>query len=131
VTQDVNIVNKPKENVPNVLKTDITHQNVHVKLTGILPQPSNVYHVTVNALPVFTMVKPIMNSQVNTVLLVPLTDKESQPVTVQEDISKAPLWPKLVMLTVMSVETNVLLVILMTTVQNVTKDMFYMKTCVT
>jgi hypothetical protein len=36
----------------------------------------------------------------------------------------------LVMLTVMSVETNVLLVILMTTVQNVTTDISYMKTCV-
>jgi hypothetical protein len=113
----------------NVLKTDITHQNVHVKLTGIPPQPMNVYHVTVNALPVFTMVKPIMNSQVNTVLLVPLTDKESQPVTVQEDTMNPVL--KLVMLIVMSVETNVLLVILMTTVQNVTTDISYMKTCVT
>jgi hypothetical protein len=129
VTQDVNIVNKPKENVPNVLKTDITHQNVHVKPTGIPPQPMNVYHVTVNALPVFTMVKLITKTQVNTVLLVPLTEKVSQPVPVQEDTSKAVL--KLVMLTVMSVETNVLLVILMTTVQNVTTDMFYMKTCVT
>jgi hypothetical protein len=129
VTQDVNIVNKPKENVPNVLKTDITHQNVHVKPTGIPPQPMNVYHVTVNALPVFTMVKLITKTQVNTVLLVPLTEKVSQPVPVQEDTSKAVL--KLVMLTVMSVETNVLLVILMTTVQNVTTDMFYSKTCVT
>jgi hypothetical protein len=129
VTQDVNIVNKPKENVPNVLKTDITHQNVHVKLTGILPQPMNVYHVTVNALPVFTMVKLITKTQVNTVLLVPLTEKVSQPVPVQEDTSKAVL--KLVMLTVMSVETNVLLVILMITVQNVTMDISYLKTCVT
>jgi hypothetical protein len=75
------------------------------------------------------MVKLIKNPQVNTVLLVPLTEKVSQPVPVQEDTSKAVL--KLVMLTVMSVETNVLLVILMTTVQNVTTDMFYSKTCVT
>jgi hypothetical protein len=129
VTQDVNIVNKPKENVPNVLKTDITHQNVHVKPTGIPPQPMNVYLVTVNALPVFIMVKPMLTNQVLTVLLVPLTDKVSQPVVAQEDTTKAVL--KLVMLTVMSVETNVLLVILMTTVQNVTTDMFYSKTCVT
>jgi hypothetical protein len=130
VTQDVNIVNKPKENVPNVLKTDITHQNVHVKPTGIPPQPMNVYHVTVNALPVFTMVKLMLMPQVLTVLNVPLTDKVSQLVDVQEDIMKL-LLKLTVTNIVMSVEMNVLLVLLGTSVQNVTTDISYMKTCVT
>jgi hypothetical protein len=86
--------------------------------------------VPVNVLPVFIMVKPIPPLQVLTVLLVPLTENLSHSVHVQEDIMMS-LLKLLVMLTVMSVETNVLLVILMTTVQNVTTDISYMKTCVT
>jgi hypothetical protein len=86
--------------------------------------------VPVNVLPVFIMVKPTPPPQVLTVLLVPLTENLSHSVHVQEDIMMS-LLKLLVMLTVMSVETNVLLVILMTTVQNVTTDISYMKTCVT
>jgi hypothetical protein len=68
--------------------------------------------------------------QVLTVLNVPLTDKVSQLVDVQEDIMNH-LLNLIVTNTVMSVEMNVLLVLLGTSVQNVTTDISYMKTCVT
>jgi hypothetical protein len=76
------------------------------------------------------MVKLMLMPQVLTVLNVPLTDKVSQLVDVQEDIMKL-LLKLTVTNIVMSVEMNVLLVLLGTSVQNVTTDISYMKTCVT
>jgi hypothetical protein len=76
------------------------------------------------------MVKLMLMPQVLTVLNVPLTDKVSQLVDVQEDIMNH-LLNLIVTNTVMSVEMNVLLVLLGTSVQNVTTDISYMKTCVT
>lgn len=85
---------------------------------------SNVKNVNTNVMNVSITVKPMMKIQVLIVYLVSLSEKTSHSVTVQEDTTM------MVFQLVKSVDLNVPLVTLGTTVQNVTKVSSYGILCV-
>jgi len=91
----------------------LNHLPVTVNHIGSITK-SNVKNVNTNVTNVSITVKPMMKIQVPTVYLVSLTEKIFQSVLVQEDTSM------MVFQLVKSVDLNVPLVTLGTTVQNVT-----------